>query len=98
VRIRDGTVTGWHNEIKGASALAVAGSRVALFGGYGPDCDRLALAELSADRARPAGEYRVVLPDGEPFPHGTRVIGRGSRLHFLTSTSWHQLDVDDIPA
>ena len=36
VRIRDGAVTGWRNDIKGASALAVAGSRVALFGGYGP--------------------------------------------------------------
>ena len=64
VRIRDGGVTGWHNDIKGASALAVAGSRVALFGGYGPDYDRLALAELGADRAQPAGEYRVVLPAG----------------------------------
>ena len=28
---------------------------------------------------------------------GTQVIGRGSRLHFLTGTSWYQLDVDDIP-
>jgi hypothetical protein len=98
VRIRDGTVTGWHNDIRGTSALAVTGSRVALFGGYGPDRDRLALAELSADRAEPAGEYRVALPDGEPLPPGTRVIGRGSRLHFLTGTSWYRLDVDDIPA
>jgi hypothetical protein len=98
VRIRDGTVTGWHNDIRGVSALAVAGSRVALFGGYGPDRDRLALAELSAGRAGPTGEYRVVLPDGEPFPQGTRVIGRGSCLHFLTGASWCRLDVDDIPA
>ena len=98
VRICDGTVTGWHNDIKGASALAVAGPRAALFGGYGPDRDQLALAQLSADRAEPAGEYRVVLPHGEPLPQGTRVIGRGSRLHFLTGTSWYQLDVDDIPA
>ena len=82
MRIRDGAVTGWHNDIKGASALAVAGSRVALFGGYGPDHDRLALAELGADRARPAGEYRVVLPDGEPLPAGTQIIGRGSRTAF----------------
>ncbi len=96
--IRDGAVTGWHNDIKGASALAVAGSRVALVGGYGPDYDRLALAELGAGRARPAGEYRVVLPGGEPLPAGTEVIGRGSRLHFLTGTSWYQLDVDDIPS
>jgi hypothetical protein len=91
-------VTGWHNDIKGASALAVAGSRVALFGGYGPDYDRLALAELAADRAQPAGEYRVVLPGGEPIPAGTQVIGRGSRLHFLTGSSWYQLGMDDIPA
>ena len=48
VRIRDGAVTGWHNNIKGASALAVAGSRVALFGGYGPDHDRLAVTELAS--------------------------------------------------
>ncbi len=98
VRIRDGAVTGWHNEIKGASALAVAGSRVALFGGYGPDHDRLALARLGADSAEPAGQYRVVLPGGEPLPAGTQVIGRGSRLHFLTGTSWYQLGMNDIPA
>ena len=98
MRIRDGAVTGWHNDIQGASALAVAGSRVALFGGYGADHDRLALTELSADRAQPAGQYRVVLPDGEPLPAGIQVTGRGSRLHFLTGTSWYQLDMDDIPA
>lgn len=98
VRIHDGAVTAWHNDIKGASALAVAGSRVALFGGYGPDYDRLTMAELGADRAQPADEYRVVLPSGEPIPVGTRVIGRGSRLHFLTGTSWYQVDMDDIPA
>ena len=98
VRIRNGTVTGWHNDVKGACALAVAGSRVALFGGYGADLDRLAVAGLGVERAAPAGEYRVVLPGGEPLPAGTQVIGRGSRLHFLTGTSWYQLGVDDIPA
>ena len=98
MRIRDGGVTGWHNDIKGASALAVAGSRVALFGGYGPDYDRLALAELGADCAQPAGEYRVVLPGGERIPAGIEIIGRGSRLHFLTGSSWYQLGIGDIPA
>ena len=98
VRIRDDAVRSWHNDIQGASALAVAGSRAALFGGYGPDHDRLALTELSAGRARPAGQYRVVLPGGQPLPAGTQVTGRGSRLHFLSGTSWYQLDMDDIPA
>jgi hypothetical protein len=36
VRIRDGTLTGWHNDITGVRALAAGGSRAALFGGYGP--------------------------------------------------------------
>jgi hypothetical protein len=49
-------------------------------------------------RTRPAAQYRVVLPGGEPLPAGTQVIGRGSRLHFLTGTSWYQLGMDDIPA
>ena len=65
VLIRGDRVTGWHNDVQGAKALAVAESRVALFGGYGPDYDRLAVTALDGDRARPAGEYRIVLPDGE---------------------------------
>jgi hypothetical protein len=97
VRIGDGTVTGWHNDIKGAGALAVAGTRAALFGGYGPDHDRLAVTELTAGHARLAGEYRIVLPDGQPIPPGTQVIGRGHRLHFLTDTDWYQLAEGDIP-
>jgi hypothetical protein len=96
VRIRDDAVTGWHNDIKGASALAVAGSRVALLG-YGPGHDRLAVTTLDAERARPDSEYRIVLPDGEPLAPGTQVIGRGPRLHFLTGSDWYQLDVGDIP-
>lgn len=97
VRIRDDTVTGWHNDIKGARALAVAGSRVALFGGYGPDHDRLAVTELNAGRARPGGQYRIVLPGGQPLPSRTQVTGRGPRLHFLSDTDWYQLNVADIP-
>src|ERR1700722_3268553 len=98
VCIRDGHVTGWDNDVKGAGALAVAGSNVALFGGYGPDYDRLALTPLDAGRAEPAGQYRIVLPGGEPLPPGAQVMGRGSRLHFLTGTSWYQLEVGEIPA
>ena len=97
VCIRDGNVTGWDNEVKGAGALAVTDRTVALFGGYGPDYDRLALTELGAGRAEPAGQYRIVLSDREPLPPGTQIIGRGSRLHFLTGTNWYQLEVGEIP-
>jgi hypothetical protein len=75
----------------------VAGSRAALLSGYGPDYDRFAVTELNADHTRWCGEYRIALPDGQPLPSGTQVIGRGSRLHFLTDTDWYQLDVGDIP-
>jgi hypothetical protein len=97
VRISDGTVTGWHNDIKGIRALAVTGSRAALAGGYGPDHDRLAVTDLTGDCACPAGEYRIVLPGGQPLPPGTQVIGRGPRLHFLADSDWYQLDASDIP-
>jgi len=96
VRIRDDKVSGWHNDVRGPAALAVAGSRVALFGGGRANHDRLALTELGADRAELAGEYRLVLPGGEPLPQETDIIGRGSRLHFLTHDRWYQLDLDDI--
>ena len=49
VSIHEDTVTGWHNDIKGARALAVAGSRAALSGGYGPDHDRLERRRLVVD-------------------------------------------------
>jgi hypothetical protein len=71
--------------------------REVLFGGCGPDQDRLAAIELNTGRVHLRGEYRVVLPDGQPLPPGMRVMGRGSRLHFLTGTYWDQLDVGDIP-
>ena len=97
MRIRDSAVTRWHNDANGACAPAAAGSRVALSGGYGPDHDRLALTELDDGIARLAGEYRVVLPDGQALPPGTQVTGRGPLLHFLTGTDWYQLDIDGIP-
>ena len=89
VRIRDGIATGRHGRHQRPSALAVEGSRVALFGGYGP---RPTPPELDVDRAEPTGEYQIVLPDGRPLPTGTQVTGRGRRLHFLTDASWYQLD------
>ena len=90
-------MTGWHNDIRGVPALVAAGSRTALSVGYGPDYDRLALTELGGDRARPAGEYRIVLPGGQPLSSATQVIARGPRLHFLMATDWYQHGVGDIP-
>jgi hypothetical protein len=98
VRISDGALTGWRNHITGVRALAVSGSRAALYGGYGPDRDRLAVGRLSGGRFRQAGEYRLVLPGGEALPTGAQVIGRGPGLHVLTDDGWYQLTMSDIPS
>ncbi|SEG83514.1 hypothetical protein SAMN04489712_11610 [Thermomonospora echinospora] len=97
VRIQDGALTGWRNDIHGAKALAVGGSRLALYGGYGADRNRLAVGDLGDEALRVTGEYRVVLPDGQPLPADTQVIGRGPDLHFLTDDNWYRLGLDDIP-
>lgn len=96
IRIRDGSVTNWRNDLAGASALAAAGSQVALFAGYGTDHGRLALAVLGDDRIHLRAQYRIVLPDGRPLPPSTDVFGRGPCLHFLTGCTWYQLDMGSI--
>jgi hypothetical protein len=96
VRIQNDTVTGWHNDIAGAKALAVGDSRVALYGGYGPDHDRLVVGVLGDDRFDVTGEYRLVQPGGQPLPATAEVLGRGSDLHILTDDSWLRLDIEDI--
>jgi hypothetical protein len=41
VRNRGGAVTSWPNTVSGARAIAADQNRMALYGGYGPDRDRL---------------------------------------------------------
>jgi len=98
VRISDdGALTGWRNHITSIKALAVSGSRAVLYGGYGPDRDRLAAGLLEGDRFQQTDEYRLVLPGGEPLPTPAQVIGRGPCLHVLTEDSWYELTMSDIP-
>jgi hypothetical protein len=94
VRIEDGELAGWRNNVGPAAALAVEGTRAAQFGGFG----RLTVGELSSGRFEPTSEYRVVQPSGSPLPAHTQIAGRGPRLHFLTDDYWYQLSIRDIPA
>ncbi|MFB9925474.1 hypothetical protein ACFORO_04035 [Amycolatopsis halotolerans] len=98
VRIRDDGVTGWTNGISGATALAVHGSRVALYGGYEPLRDRLVAGVLDDGRFRVTGEYRLVLPDGQEVPRQARVFGRGAELHLVSGDDWFRISLDDLPA
>jgi hypothetical protein len=90
--------SGWRNDIRGVRALAVRGTQAALYGGHGPDRDRLAVGLLDGGRFRQTGEYRLVLPGGEPMPAPAKVIGRGACLHVLTGDGWYQLAMNDLPS
>ena len=98
VRIRDGAVTGWHNDIKGASALAVAGSRVGLFGGYEPDYDWLALVSS----APTAPGLRLNTGSCSPAGSRSRQESRSSAAEADCISSpapaEYQLGIGDIPA
>ncbi|MEU7476597.1 hypothetical protein AB0A63_11485 [Lentzea sp. NPDC042327] len=95
VRIDD-AVSGWHNEVRGAKALAVAGDRIALYGGYGPDRHRLVVGVLANGRVEVTGKFRLVLPDGRSLPRTAEVVGRGSDLHVFAGDEWSRLGVEDI--
>ncbi|GAA4384085.1 hypothetical protein GCM10023088_52020 [Actinomadura verrucosospora] len=62
-----GLSPGWHGGAA-ARALITDGSRIALYGGYGADRNRLAAGQLTDDQMRSTGEYRVVLPTDMTFP------------------------------
>lgn len=97
VRIHGDSVSGWHNDVGGARALAVDGARVALLGGYRAERDRLAVGVLEGGSFHLTGEYRVSLPDGGPIPAGVRLAGRGADLHLITDNDWYRVSLDDVP-
>jgi hypothetical protein len=94
VRIDQGIPTAWRRDI-GATALAVDGSRAALYNPH--NYNRLAVGLLQDGRFQVTGLYRLVLPDQVALPKHTQVIGRGPCLHFLTGDDWYQLTISDLP-
>lgn len=100
VRIQDGTVAGWQNAIAhGARALAVSDTYVGLYGGYGPDRDRLVVGRMTGNNGVvKVSEHRLVLPDDSPVPPSARVVGRGAELHLLIDRDWYRFDLAQIPS
>lgn len=96
VRICDGRLTVWRNAVRGARALAAAGTRAALFGGYAAERDRLTIGNLDGDCFIVTQKCRLTLPGGLEIPPGTSVFGRSDELHFLTRDTWHKVSVHDL--
>jgi hypothetical protein len=95
VRVADGVVTGWHNPVRGATAMIAADDRAALVGGYDHP-DRLVVGALGDQRFEPLDPLRLTAPDGTRLPPDTRFEGRGQHLHAFAGTHWYRLDLDQI--
>ncbi|MFJ5779519.1 hypothetical protein [Streptomyces sp. NPDC093094] len=90
----DRPVRVWANRVRGARAVAVHGERVAFYGGYGEERDRLAHAELTETSVEPTDVGVLTLHDG-PLPGRRRVVGRGSRIYVQAEpfTTWEVFDL-----
>ncbi|MFH9202068.1 hypothetical protein ACH4KO_31475 [Streptomyces anulatus] len=82
------------NRIRGAKAVAVHGDRVAFYGGYRDEQDRLAHGELTETSVEPTDVGLLTLPDGSVLGR-RRVVGRGSRIYVQAEpfTEWGVFDL-----
>lgn len=90
----DQPVRVWSNRVRGAKAVAVHGERVAFYGGYREERDRLAHGELTETSVEPTNVGLLTLPNG-PAPGRRRVVSRGSRIYVQAEpfTAWDVFDL-----
>ncbi|MEU4119879.1 hypothetical protein AB0F71_35940 [Kitasatospora sp. NPDC028055] len=90
----DKPVRVWSNRVRGAKAVAIHGERVAFYGGYGEERDRLAYGELTETSVEPTDVGRLSLPDGPAYSR-RRVVSRGSRIYVQTEpfATWGVFDL-----
>lgn len=96
VEVRSDAVRSWQNSVKGAQALAVHRGRIALYGGYGDDRDRLVIGRLDDSVLERDRECRLTLPNGDPVLGATAVLGRGSSVHVIVDRQWCRVDLADL--
>ncbi|MFD9320082.1 hypothetical protein ACFWDQ_20810 [Streptomyces sp. NPDC060053] len=90
----DRPVKVWANRVRGAKAVAVHGERVAFYGGYGEERDRLAHGEIIEASVEPTDVGLLTLSDGSA-PGRRRVVSRGSRIYVQAEpfTTWGVFDL-----
>ncbi|MGW4935161.1 hypothetical protein ACWEQH_19385 [Streptomyces sp. NPDC004166] len=90
----DQPVSVWSSRVRGAKAVAVHGERVAFYGGYREERDRLAHGELTETSVEPTNVGLLTLPNG-PAPGRRRVVSRGSRIYVQAEpfTAWGVFDL-----
>ncbi|MEW2347413.1 hypothetical protein AB0904_07060 [Streptomyces sp. NPDC006684] len=95
VEIRpDRPVRVWPNQVRGAKAVAIHGKRVAFYGGYGEEVDRLTRGELTEASVEPTDVGLLTLPDGH-LPGRRRAVSRGRRIYVQAEpfTGWGLVDL-----
>ncbi|WP_055601039.1 hypothetical protein [Streptomyces aureus] len=82
------------NPVRGAKAVAVHEGRVAFFGGYGDEQDRIAYGELTGTTVEPTGVALLTRPDGTPVGR-RRVVARATRIYVQDEpfTAWAVWDL-----
>jgi hypothetical protein len=84
----------WANHVRGAKAVAVHGDRVAFYGGYAEERDRLAHGAIMETSVEPTDVDLLTLPD-DSAPGRRRVVCRGSRIYVQAEpfTTWGVFDL-----
>jgi hypothetical protein len=95
VRLTPGGARAWRTRVKGATAMVVAGTTVGLAGGYDHEYDRYVVGTLDDRSFVPHRELVLRLPGGELLPPEPVLVGRGRRLHVITSGDWYTADLDE---
>lgn len=90
IRVAQGRVTHWRNELSGARTLAVDGDHVLLVGGYKENSSRLALLHLVDGEASLEGQWRFAPPDRG---NAGLVQGRDGILHIIGGGQWRRIAV-----
>ncbi|MFI8402912.1 hypothetical protein ACIGG5_22045 [Streptomyces sp. NPDC085463] len=82
------------NTVRGAKAVVVHGERVAFFGGYRGERDRIAYGELTETSVEPTEDALLTRADGGALAR-CRVVARGSRVYVQEEplTEWGVFDL-----
>jgi hypothetical protein len=93
VRVVDGDIAWWSNDLTGAKALAVDGQHAVLVGGYKDQSARIALLGLDQQHATELGELRYTPPSAD---RASLVQGEGPTLHIVGDQIWRRISVAAI--
>ncbi len=78
----------WSNEVEGATAIAVSGGEIIMYGGYGDESIRCIAQQLGSDGAV-HNSRKVELEFPENYV-GETIVGRDNELHVVVAGCWYK--------